>query len=222
MRRAIALLALLLAALPLTSVRPLSAAQQPDAKRKLFPPADLDQLDTPDRDQWQQPERIMDALGIFDGAKVADLGAGGGWFTSRLAHRVGPNGRVFAEDVQHEMIDAIARMVDREGLTNVTTILGSSADPNLPTGLQAILIVDTYPQFPDPVALLKHVAAALAPNGHLGIVDFKRDGGGGPGPALEDRLDADVIVRHAADAGLALKSREKFLRYQYLLVFGRK
>lgn len=218
MRRTLALagLALLIAtALPVR-------AQESGARRKLFPPSDLFLLETPDRDEWQQPDRIMDALGIFDGAKVADLGAGGGWFTSRLARRVGPNGRVYAEDVQHEMIAAIERLIERDGLTNVTTIFGSSVDPNLPAGLQAILIVDSYPQFPDPVTLLRHVAAALAPNGRLGIVDFKRDGSGGPGPALEDRVDADVIVRHAEESGLALKSRETFLRYQYLLVFGRK
>jgi ubiquinone/menaquinone biosynthesis C-methylase UbiE len=197
-------------------------AQQGVAKRKLFPPADLDLLETPDRDVWQQPDRIMDAIGIFDGAKVADLGAGSGWFTSRLARRVGPNGHVYAEDVQHEMISAIERLIERDSLTNVTTILGSTNDPNLPAGLQAILIVDTYTQFPDPVAILKHTGDALASNGRIGIVDFKRDGSGGPGPAQEDRVEPSVIIRHANDAGLVLKSNEGFLRYQYLLVFGKK
>lgn len=218
MRRTLAIVglaALVVSALPVR-------AQQPVAKRKLFPPSDLLNLETPDRDEWQQPDRIMDALGIFDGAKVADLGAGGGWFTSRLSRRVGPNGRVYAEDVQHEMIAAIERLIERDSLTNVTTILGTSNDPKLPAGLQAILIVDSYPQFPDPIALLTHTGAALAPNGRLGIVDFKRDGSGGPGPALEDRVDPDVIVRHAEQAGLVLKSREPFLRYQYLLVLGKK
>jgi ubiquinone/menaquinone biosynthesis C-methylase UbiE len=190
-------------------------------QRPLFPPEDLGILEGPDRDEWQQPDRIMDALGIADGSRVADLGAGGGWFTLRLARRVGPNGVVYAEDIQREMIEAIDRRVQREGLTNVRTILGTAADPRLPEGLQAVLIVDTYPQLGNPVDVLRRVGRALAANGRIGIVDFRTDGGGGPGPPLVDRLDPDVVIRDASAAGLTLLRRETFLRYQYLLVFTR-
>jgi ubiquinone/menaquinone biosynthesis C-methylase UbiE len=195
--------------------------QSRDTHVRLFPPEDLALLEAPDRDDWQQPDRIMDALKIADGARVADVGAGGGWFTIRLARRVGPNGRVFAEDIQAPMIESIRRRVEREGLANVEPILGTPTDPRLKPGLQAVLIVDTYPQFTDPVSLLRHIAGALSPNGRLGIVDFKKDGAGGPGPPLEERVDADVIIRDAARAGLTLRSHETFLRYQYLLVFTR-
>jgi len=195
------------------------AARQKDPR--LFPPSELGILEGPDRDDWQQPDRVMDALGIADGSSVADLGAGGGWFTTRLALRVGPNGVVYAEDIQREMIESIRRRVDREGLRNVRTILGSPDDPNLPAGLQAVLIVDSYTQFRDPVSLLRNTGKALAPNGRLGIVDFKRDGSGGPGPALEERISPDAIEADAKQAGLRLYSRETFLRYQYLLVFTR-
>ena len=92
---------------------------------RLFPPQDLALLEGPDRDAWQKPDEIMDALGIADGAAVADLGAGAGWFTIRLARRVGPNGVVWAEDIQPEMIEAITRRVEREGLRNVKPILGA-------------------------------------------------------------------------------------------------
>jgi SAM-dependent methyltransferase len=108
---------------------------------RLFPPADLGVLEGPDRDEWQQPERIMDALLIADGSRVADLGAGGGWFTIRLARRVGPNGVVYAEDIQREMIDAIERRVRDQDISWVRTILGRPDDPRLPGGLDAILIV---------------------------------------------------------------------------------
>jgi ubiquinone/menaquinone biosynthesis C-methylase UbiE len=161
----------------------------------------------------------MDSLGIFDGAKVADIGAGGGWFTIRLARRVGPNGRVYAEDVQPQMIELIRRRVAREGLKNVEPQLGTSTDPQLPTGLNAVLMVDTYPQIPEPITLLKRIAASLAPNGRLGIVDFKLDGAGGPGPDLDERVGPDIIKAHAAAAGLKLEKHETYLRYQYLLVF---
>src|SRR5437016_4651310 len=92
----------------------LSAAEQgttrTSSKRpRLFPPEDLGLLEAPDRDDWNKPDLIMDALGIADGGVVADLGAGGGWFTIRLARRVGPNGIVYAEDIQPLMIEAMNR-----------------------------------------------------------------------------------------------------------------
>ena len=94
----------------------------------------------------------MDALRIADGSVVADLGAGGGWFTVRLARRVGPNGIVYAEDIQHQMIESINRRVEREGLQKrVITKLGTAADPGLPQGaLDAVLIVDAYHEMEHP------------------------------------------------------------------------
>jgi SAM-dependent methyltransferase len=145
----------------------------PQTHPKLFPPEQLVLLESPDRDEWQQPELVMDALQIADGARVADLGAGGGWFTIRLAHRVGPNGMVYAEDIQRQMLEAITRRVQAEGLTNVETVTGTADDPRLPGNLHAVLMVDTYTQLGNPVTLLRNVRRALAPNGLLGIVDFK-------------------------------------------------
>jgi ubiquinone/menaquinone biosynthesis C-methylase UbiE len=199
----------------------LVTAQPRGRHGRLFPPQDLGLLEGPDRDAWQRQDQIMDALGIADGSAVADLGAGAGWFTIRLARRVGPNGVVFAEDIQPEMIEAIERRVQREGLRNVRTVLGAPDDPRLPAGrLDAVLIVDAYHEVEDPIALLRNVAVALHANGRVGIVNFKKDGGG-PGPPMEDRIEPDAIVRDAEAAGLALTKRETFLPYQYLLVFGK-
>ncbi len=198
-----------------------AGAQQRDAHARLFPPEHLGLLEGRDRDEWQQPERVMDELNISDGDYVADVGAGGGWFTIRLAYRVGPNGLVFAEDIQPEMIDSIQRRVAREGLENVRTCLGTAADPRLPAGLDAVLMVDTYPQSPDPVSLLRSVRDSLAPNGRLGIVDFKLDGAGGPGPEISERISPEVVKSQAAAAGLRLIAHKNFLKYQYLLVFAR-
>ena len=187
---------------------------------RLFPPEQLGILEGPDRDAWQQPEKIMDELAIGEGSVVADLGAGGGWFTVRLAHRVGPNGRVYAEDVQRQMIEATMRRVAREGLSNVIPILGDLSNPHLKEPVDAVLIVDTYNEMEHRAAVLRNVAASLKPKGRLGIVDFKRDGYG-PGPALEERVDPERIIRDAEAAGLHLLSPPTILRYQYLLVFGK-
>jgi ubiquinone/menaquinone biosynthesis C-methylase UbiE len=187
---------------------------------RLFDPKDLGLLEGPDRDAWQRPDQIMDALRIADGSVVADLGAGGGWFTVRLARRVGPNGHVYAEDIQHQMIESINRRVEREGLqARVTTTLGTASDPGLPPGaLDAVLIVDAYHEMEQPVALLRNLAKSLKPDGRIGIVDFTSEGGG-PGPPMDERVDPQRVISDAEAAGLRLSSRERFLPYQYMLVF---
>lgn len=195
--------------------------QQRDTHARLFPPEQLGLLEAAGREEWQQPQRVMDSLAIFDGAKVADIGAGGGWFTIRLAGRVGPNGVVYAEDIQPEMIESIRRRVSRLGLTNVEPKLGTAADPQLPAGLNAVLMVDTYPQIPEPIVLLRRLGASLAPNGRLGIVEWTLGGAGGPGPDLQERVSPEVIKQHAAAAGLRLLQHETYLKYQYLLIFGK-
>jgi ubiquinone/menaquinone biosynthesis C-methylase UbiE len=188
---------------------------------RLFPPEDLGQLEGPDRDAWQQPGQVMDALGIADGAHVADIGAGGGWFTIRIARRVGPRGRVYAEDVQPQMIEAITRRVQREGLRNVEARVGDDADPRLSANsLDAALIVDAYHEVQRPVTLLSNIRTALKPNGRLGIVNFRKDGVG-PGPPLDQRVDPDDVRRDAEAAGLRLVAHETFLPFQYLLIFGK-
>ncbi len=197
-----------------------SAAAAAAQQARLFPPKDLGLLEGPDRDAWQRPDQIMDALQIGEGSVVADLGAAGGWFTVRLARRVGPNGRVYAEDIQTQMIDAIKRRVERERLRNVSTVLGTPTNPSLPeASVDAVLIVDTYQEIEQPATLMKNVAKALKPAGVIGIVNFKKDGGG-PGPAMEERVDPEKVIADANAAGLELKRRDNFLRYQYLLTFG--
>jgi SAM-dependent methyltransferase len=200
------------------------AAQQPPKTQqhgRLFPPTDLGLLEAPDRDLWQPPDQIMDVLGIAEASVVADVGAGSGWFTVRLARRVGPNGTVFAQDVQPEMLAAISRRVQREGLTNIRPVLGEGDNPRLPpNAFDAILAVGVYHEIDNKVVMLKNLAAALKRQGRLGVIDFKLSGGG-PGPPIEERVDPKIIVRDAASAGLKLLSQESFLPYQYLLVFSR-
>ena len=138
-------------------------------------------------------------MGIADASVVADIGAGSGWFTIRLARRVGPQGLVYAEDVQKEMINAISRRVSREGLTNVRPVLGLKNDPRLPANRSTrCLIVDAYHEIENRVAMLSSLARALKPQGRIGVVDFKLDGTG-PGPSAEERVSPDVVVKDAAE-----------------------
>jgi predicted methyltransferase len=196
----------------------------PPRHGRLFPPVDLGLLEAPDRDAWQKPDQIMDALGIAEGSKVADIGAGAGWFTIRLARRVGPNGIVYAQDVQRQMLEAIRRRVAKEGLQNVVTVFGEGSNPNLPrASLDAVLVVDVYPEVEDRVTFLRNLAAALKPTGRIGIVNYK-PGKGGPGPSTPDegvRVEPTAVEADARAAGLRILARETFLPYQYLLVLGR-
>jgi SAM-dependent methyltransferase len=200
------------------------SAQAPPARSqqgRLFPPQDLGLLEAPDRDEWQRPQLILDALGVADAAVVADVGAGSGWFTVRLARRVGPNGLVYAQDVQPEMLAAITRRVQREGLRNVRPVLGRGSDPQLPAGrLDGILLVGVVHEIDDRVALFGNLARSLKPAGRLGVVDF-RPGDSGPGPDALDRVPASAIEAEARQAGLRLLRDETFLPFQYCLIFGR-
>lgn len=189
---------------------------------RLFPPQDLGLLEGPDREAWQKPDEIMDALGIADGSAVADIGAGAGWFTIRLARRVGPNGIVYATDVQRQMLEAIRRRVAREGLRNVETRLGSDSTPNLPArSLDAVLVVDVYPEVADRVTFLRNLADALKPGGRIGVVNYK-PGRGGPGPAPSEgvRVESASVEDDARAGGLRVLTRQN-LPYQYLLILGR-
>jgi predicted methyltransferase len=218
-RLAIALVAVIAAAFPARAIAQAANAQH---HGRLFPPTDLGLLEEPDRAAWQKPDQIMDALAVADGSTVADIGTGAGWFTVRLAQRVGPKGLVYAEDVQREMLEATRRRVLREGLRNVQVRLGAGSDPHLPANaVDAVLVVDVYPEVDDRVTLLKNLKAAIKPNGRIGIVNYK-PGQGGPGPAANEgpRVAVASVEDDARAAGLRILAREN-LPFQYLLVLGK-
>ena len=188
---------------------------------RLFPPKDLGLLEAPDRDIWQRPDQIMDALGIAEASVVADIGAGSGWFTVRLARRVGPNGIVYARTCSRKCCTAISRRVTREGLTNVRPVLGQGSDPRLPRrALDAVLIVDAYHEIEDRVTLLRNlaqVAEAAGPDRRRRFQAGRRRARAADGRARAARRSSCRMPRRA---GLRLLSQETFLPYQYFLIFG--
>jgi SAM-dependent methyltransferase len=202
-----------------------------EARTKVTRPADLLLLEMPDRAIWQQPEQIMDQLNIADSSWVADVGAGSGWFTIWLSLRVDPypkpgvppRGKVFAQDVQKEMLTAIDRRVRRKGLRNVETRLGNGISPNLPLhALDAVLVVDVYSEVSagDRVPFLRNLADSLKPRGRIGIVNHKA-GAGGPGPCAADRVPRSIVERDAREAELRVLPTMVDLRYQYLVVLAK-
>jgi predicted methyltransferase len=204
---------------------PAAATRPAQRKPKLFSPQDLGLLEAPDRDDWNKPDLVMDALGIADGAVVADLGAGGGWLTLRLARRVGPNGLVYAEDVQPQMIEAMSRRLQHEGIAQVRTVLGKVTDPLLPEGLDAVILMNAYREMDDPakpeviLTLLENIARSLAagPSRRRRLSPGER----WAGPAAEDRVNPETVIKSAEAAGLFLQSREDIPPFQFILVFTR-
>lgn len=134
------------------------------------------------RDVWQRPDEVMDALGVQPGQRIADIGSGFGYFTFRLAARVGAEGKVFAVDIDKAAINKVRERKEREKLAQVEPILGEQHDPRLPSDLDTVLIVDTYHEFRDCDRTLQAVLRALKPGGRLAIID-------GDGPAGRPRTE---------------------------------
>jgi SAM-dependent methyltransferase len=184
------------------------AATAPGQHRKTSEPytGDLSIFDSPGRDERLQINRVMDILGIAPGKTVADIGAGSGWFTVRAARRVGETGVVYAVDINPEAVRYVDDRARREKLHNVKTILGKADDPLLPAGtVDAVLLLKTYHEVAEPVALLRNVRATLSAGAKVGIID--RNGNG------EDHgIGRDVVLHEAAQAGYRLLEQYDFVK----------
>jgi SAM-dependent methyltransferase len=131
-------------------------------------------LDRDEREREEAPSRALALMQVAPGSTVADIGAGSGYFTERLARLVGPSGTVYATDIQQGMLDLIARRLARERLSNVTLVLGEPANPKLPSAsLDLALMVDVYHELWEPQTVLRHIHAALKPGGRLVLIEYK-------------------------------------------------
>jgi predicted methyltransferase len=137
----------------------------------LAPPL-LSQDDWKARDQWEKPQQVMDVLGLKPGSIVADVGAGEGYFTFHLAARVGPAGKVYAEDIRDDRLGKIHSRADKEKLTQIETVHGETDDPRLPAEqMDVVLISNAYHEMRDYDKMLKAIFRALRPGGLLAIID---------------------------------------------------
>jgi SAM-dependent methyltransferase len=188
------------------------------AQRKTSEPytGDLSIFESPGREDRLQINRVMDILGIVPGKAVADVGAGSGWFTVRAARRVGGGSPVYAVDINPEAIRYVEERAKKEELPNVKTILGKADNPMLPaSSVDAVLLLKTYHEVAQPVALLQNLRAALRPGAKIGVID--RNGNG------EDHgVGRDVVIREAKEAGYKLVQQYDFVKgdkMDYFLVF---
>src|SRR5262245_40149278 len=135
-----------------------------------------DWLDRPEREQEEAPSKLLDALKFKPGDAVADVGAGSGYYTFRIAKLVAPGGKVYAVDIQPEMLDLIRKRAQAKGLTNVEPVQGTETDPKLPAGaVDLILLVDVYHEFSHPHEMTEAMIRALKPKGRIVFVEFRME-----------------------------------------------
>ena len=173
------------------------------------------------RDSWQQPDKVIATLNLHPGEVVADLGSGGGYFTFKLARAVAPSGKVYAVDVDKDMIELVAKRLKEESGNNVETILATATDPLLPqTGVDLIFTVNTYHHIANRLAYFANVRKYLRPGGRIAIIDLDRRAW------LEGLLGhytpSETIKREMEQAGYALQQQLDFLDRQSFLIFSLK
>jgi SAM-dependent methyltransferase len=135
-----------------------------------------DWLERPEREEEEQPEKLLTALKLQPGDVVADIGAGTGFFTFRMARRVGPKGLVYAVDIQREMLDIIGRRMRQGGFRNLRPVLGTITDPKLPPdSVDLMLLVDVYHEFSHPWEMTRAMVRALKPGGRLVLVEYRAE-----------------------------------------------
>jgi ubiquinone/menaquinone biosynthesis C-methylase UbiE len=164
------------------------------------------------RDDWQRVPDVMAALAIAEGSRVADVGAGSGYFTEHLAREVGASGRVFAVDISERALSQLRRLVEDEGLDNVEVVRGEPDDPKLPDrSLDAVLVVDAYHEMTEYGAMLSGMYRALRPGGRLVILDLVPSD-----PSLsrdqqtaKHELSIDLVEQEVREAGFEVLDRDE-------------
>jgi len=183
------------------------------------PKAYVAMLEDPKRDAYQKPDEVLRALALRPGESVADIGSGSGYFALRLAAAVSPKGRVYAVDVDPEMVRHLNRRLRDAGTTNVTTILSAPDDPLLADGsIDRFFICDTWHHIDDQTKYLALLKKMLRPGGEVVMIDFKKEETP-MGPPLAMRIARDALVQQIQAAGFRLATEHTFLPYQYFLVF---
>ncbi|MFH1754714.1 MAG: methyltransferase domain-containing protein [Candidatus Latescibacterota bacterium] len=184
----------------------------------------LEMLERPEREEFQKPAEVMAALALRPGERVADIGAGSGYFTIPVAKAVGASGTVWAIDIRQEMLDYIEGRLAEEKLDNVKLLLVEKDDPRLPAGgIDTILLIDTWHYIRDP-EYAKKLSAGLAPGGRVVIIDYKpkawEDRPWGPPP--QQQTSREELDEHFAQAGLQPIKVHDFLTEQYFVEYGNK
>jgi ubiquinone/menaquinone biosynthesis C-methylase UbiE len=180
-----------------------------------------DWLVRPEREQEEEPDAALDAINIRKGSMVADIGAGAGYFTWRMAERVGPEGAVYAEDIQAGMLELLKKNVAERGLHNVKTVLGKFDDPMLPAGkIDLVLLVDVYHEFSQPQKMLQKIRQSLKPDGRLVLLEYRQEDPKVP-IRPEHKMSVQQVKAEIEPEGYHFETSLETLPRQHILIFTR-
>ena len=173
-------------------------------------------FDDPRRDAWQKPHEVIQALALKPDAVIADVGAGTGYFAVRFANMV-PKGRVYAVDVEPDMVKYLGERAKKEKRENLVAVAGKPDDPRLPEKVDLAILVDVYHHVDERERYFRNLRASLKPGGRVAIIDFRMDSREGPPKAA--RIAPQQVVAELKKAGYVLATQHDFLPNQYFLVF---
>ncbi len=173
-------------------------------------------FDDPKRDVWQKPHEVIQALALNPDAVIADIGSGTGYFSARFANML-PKGRVYGVDTEPDMVKYLAERAKREGLKNVTAVVGAPGDPRLPEKVDLVIMVDVFHHVEDRDRYFLRLRDSLKPDGRIAIIDFRMDSPSGP--PKDARIAPDRVKTEMKGAGYALVQEHAFLPNQYFLIF---
>jgi len=187
---------------------------------RVFNPDYLFYLESEKRSAWQKPEKVINALDLSPTAVIADIGAGGGYFTKRFADHLGPSARIYAVDVQDIMIERLQERVTTEKLENVEVIKAPFDDPTLPDDTcDLVFFSSVYKEIQDRPAYMQKVRKALKPEGRVAILEY-RVHELAPGPPRNMRLSPKQITEEMEAAGFHLVEEHDFLPRENFLIFA--
>jgi ubiquinone/menaquinone biosynthesis C-methylase UbiE len=177
-----------------------------------------DWLNRPEREKEENPEAALDALAIHPGMVVADVGAGTGYMSLRLAVRVGPAGKVYANDLQPEMLRRLRQNATRAALANIETVQGEEADPKLPPGaMDLVLLVDVYHEFSKPREMIDKIRDALKPDGRLVLLEYRKEDPNVP-ILPEHKMSVSEVKAELEPQGFVLSKVIETLPRQHILI----
>jgi precorrin-6B methylase 2 len=181
-----------------------------------------DWLERPEREVEEQPDTMVDKLEIKSGEVVADIGAGTGYMSQRLAKKVGTAGKILAVDIQPEMLQLLKTKMSNLGISNVVPVLGTVSNPNLPAGsVDLVLMVDVYHEFEFPYEMMSNICHALKPSGRVVFVEFRGEDPQVPIKPLHKMTEAQVRKEISFLPLRRIKTSEVLPR-QHIIVFGKK
>jgi SAM-dependent methyltransferase len=181
----------------------------------------LEWLNRPERDVEERPDVVLDALNLHQGEMVADLGAGSGYFTFRIAKKIGARGKVLAVDIQDEMLQALRQRANSEGILNVEEIKASETDPHLAAGsVDLVLMVDVYHELSYPFEVMTSVRNSLKTDGRVVFVEYRKEDPGIPIKEVH-KMSIEQLVKEMKVVGLIRSQTIESLPSQHIVIFER-